>query len=85
MGCHIEMTRRHARDYPLGAKYQPDEPPLEMTVRQLIAFGTRPRRLRTGRASDHYDDFIIFNEPGRREQRRLAARARFFRRIWPMR
>jgi hypothetical protein len=27
-------------------------------------------------------DFIIYNEPGRREQRKLAARARVHR-IWP--
>jgi hypothetical protein len=31
----VEMTRTPRRDYPLGATYQPDEPPLPMTVRQL--------------------------------------------------
>jgi glyoxylase-like metal-dependent hydrolase (beta-lactamase superfamily II) len=37
LGCHIEMTRRPNRDYPLGCLYQPDEPPLQMTVAQLAA------------------------------------------------
>ena len=35
LGCHIEMTSRPGRDYPLGALYQPNEPALEMTVGQL--------------------------------------------------
>ena len=37
MGCHVEMTRTPGRDYPLGSTYQPDEPPLQMTVGQLGA------------------------------------------------
>ena len=28
LGCHIEMTRTPGRDYPLGCRYQPDEPSL---------------------------------------------------------
>ncbi len=35
MGGHIEMTRRPGRDYPMGAVYQPDEPPLQMSPTQL--------------------------------------------------
>src|ERR1019366_925863 len=30
MGCHIEMSRTPGHDYPLGTKYQPREPPLQM-------------------------------------------------------
>ena len=37
LGCHIEMTRTPGRDYPIGATYQPDEPPLQLTVEQLVA------------------------------------------------
>jgi len=83
LGCHIEMTRRPGRDYPLGAQYQPDEPPLEMTVGQLWNIRAAAASV-VGRQGEHrFDDFIIYNEPGRREQRRLAARARV-RRIWPV-
>ncbi|MFE0510327.1 MBL fold metallo-hydrolase [Streptomyces sp. NPDC058964] len=35
VGCHVEMTREPAVDYPVRTTYQPDEPPLEMTVGQL--------------------------------------------------
>lgn len=35
LGCHIEMTRQPGVDYPIRTTYQPDEPPLQMTVDQL--------------------------------------------------
>ncbi|WP_323097492.1 MBL fold metallo-hydrolase [Intrasporangium sp. YIM S08009] len=44
LGCHVEMTRRPGRDYPLGARYQPDEPSPFLTVEQL-------RRVRDGWAA----------------------------------
>jgi hydroxyacylglutathione hydrolase len=82
LGCHIEMTSRPGRDYPLGARYQPDEPALEMTVGQLRNIRAAAASV-AGRQGEHrFDDFIIYNEPGRREQRKLAARARVHR-IWP--
>ncbi len=35
LGCHIEMTTTPGEDYPRGTTYQPDEPPLQLTVGQL--------------------------------------------------
>ncbi|MGW7469126.1 MBL fold metallo-hydrolase [Streptomyces xantholiticus] len=35
LGCHIEMTNEPGVDYPVLTTYQPDEPPLQMTVGQL--------------------------------------------------
>ena len=35
LGCHIEMSRQPGVDYPIFSTYQPDEPPLQMTVEQL--------------------------------------------------
>ncbi|KAB1144711.1 MBL fold metallo-hydrolase [Streptomyces luteolifulvus] len=35
LGCHIEMTNEPRVDYPIRTTYQPDEPPLQMTVSQL--------------------------------------------------
>jgi len=74
LGCHIEMTREPRRDYYLGCRYQPDEPPLQMTVQQL-------RDLRDAAVSvvDHpgvhrYDDFVLYNGMGWRTQLPLAAR-----------
>jgi hydroxyacylglutathione hydrolase len=61
MGCHIEMTRTPGRDYPPGCSYQPDEPPLQMTVAQLTA-----ARSVAGQPGAHvFNDFLIFNGPYR--------------------
>ena len=35
VGCHIEMTTTPGQDYPVGWTYQPDEPPLQLTVDHL--------------------------------------------------
>lgn len=60
LGCHIEMTREAGVDYPVRTTYQPDEPPLEMTVGHLRAIraaldevGSEPER----RA---FDEFILW-------------------------
>jgi hydroxyacylglutathione hydrolase len=59
LGCHIEMTTTPGVDYPIRTVYQPDEPPLEMTVDQLRdirraihEIGDRPGR-------HVYADFVI--------------------------
>jgi hydroxyacylglutathione hydrolase len=63
MGCHIEMTTKPGRDYPVGSKYQPDEPPLQMTVAHLVAVRDAARAA-AGKPGVHTsDDFIIFNGP----------------------
>ncbi|MEV4320946.1 MBL fold metallo-hydrolase [Microbispora rosea] len=60
LGCHIEMTGVPGEDYPIRTTYQPDEPPLQMTVEQL-------RRIRDavaeigGRPGVHvHPDFIVY-------------------------
>jgi hydroxyacylglutathione hydrolase len=35
LGCHIEMTNQPGVDYPVRTTYQPDEPPLQMTLGEL--------------------------------------------------
>jgi hydroxyacylglutathione hydrolase len=75
LGCHIEMTRKPGRDYPLGSRYQPDEPPLQMTVAQLVSVRDAARAA-AGRPGVHVsDDFIIFNGPCRAAVVRQLARA----------
>lgn len=61
MGCHIEMTRTPRRDYPIGTTYQPDEPPLPMTVAQLRAVRDAAHAVETRPGVHVYDDFVIFN------------------------
>ncbi len=74
MGCHIEMTRTPGRDYPLGALYQPDEPPLQMTVAQLVAVRDAARSVAAKPGAHTFDDFIIFNGPSRAAVARQVAR-----------
>jgi len=64
LGCHIEMTSQPGVDYPIRTTYQPDEPPVQMTVVQLRdvrraidEIGDRP-----GRHS--FPDFVIYRGDG---------------------
>jgi hydroxyacylglutathione hydrolase len=63
MGCHIEMTSVPGRDYPIGTKYQPDEPPLQMTVERLAAVRDAARSVAARPGVHAFVDFIIFNGP----------------------
>ena len=63
MGGHIEMTSTSGRDYALGSRYQPDEPPLQMTLDQLMAVDVAFDTVIERRGIHHFDDFIIFNSP----------------------
>jgi glyoxylase-like metal-dependent hydrolase (beta-lactamase superfamily II) len=74
MGCHIEMSRKPGRDYPLGALYQPDEPPLQMTVAQVVAVRDAARSVAAKPGAHVFDDFIIFNGPSRTAVVRQVAR-----------
>jgi glyoxylase-like metal-dependent hydrolase (beta-lactamase superfamily II) len=74
MGCHIEMSRTPGRDYPIGSKYQPDEPPLQMTVDQLRSVATATRAAAAKPGVHVHDDFIIFNGTGRLASVKLLAR-----------
>ena len=84
LGCHIEMTSRPGRDYPLGARYQPDEPAPEMTVAQLRNVRAAAASVAARQGVHRFDDFIIYNEPGLRDHLKLAARA-LGHKIWPQR
>ena len=63
LGCHIEMTRRPDRDYPLGCLYQPDEPPLQMTVAQLGAVRDAAHAVADRPGAHGFGDFFIYNGP----------------------
>ena len=75
LGCHIEMSRRPGLDYPIGTLYQPDEPPLQMTVGQLLAVRDAARSVAARPGAHTFDDFIIFNGPCRAAVVRQLARA----------
>jgi hydroxyacylglutathione hydrolase len=73
LGCHIEMTRQPGRDYPLGATYQPGEQALEMTVAQLGDVRAAAMSVAGKQGVHRFDDFVIYNQPGVRDQLKLIA------------
>ena len=58
---HIEMTRQPGVDYPIGTTWQPNEPPMQMTLDMLdIAVGATNDI--GGPGIYIYDDFLIYNQ-----------------------
>lgn len=59
LGCHIEMSTHPGTDYPVGTTYQPQEPPLQMTVAQLADVRSAVGEV-YGRPGRHvFDEFIL--------------------------
>jgi glyoxylase-like metal-dependent hydrolase (beta-lactamase superfamily II) len=75
LGCHIEMTREPGRDHYFGCRYQPDEPPLQMTVAQLRSLRDAAASVADRPGVHRFDDFILFHGMGVRVQLPLLARA----------
>jgi glyoxylase-like metal-dependent hydrolase (beta-lactamase superfamily II) len=73
-GCHVEMTNQPGRDYPPGARYQPDERPPQMTVERLVAVRDAARQVADHQGVHVFDDFIIYNAPGTKDYLRLMGR-----------
>ncbi|GIF50811.1 glyoxylase-like metal-dependent hydrolase (beta-lactamase superfamily II) [Asanoa ferruginea] len=79
LGCHVEMKRRPGRSYPLGATYQPHERAPQLTAGDLKAIRDATASV-AGRPGLHrFDDFVIVNEPGKRDLRKLLIRAKVHR------
>ena len=58
-GCHIEMTTTPGEDYPIRTMYQPDEPPLEMSVGHLHELRGAVEEVGGQPGRHPYQDFII--------------------------
>ncbi len=79
LGCHVEMTSRPGRDYPIGATHQPDERALQLTPAHLTAIRDAAAAA-AGRPGVHrHDDFVLYSEPRRSDLARLLARGRIHR------
>lgn len=74
LGCHIEMTTTPRRDYFMGCRYQPDEPPLQMTIEQLHAVRNAAHAAASHPGVHRHDDFLIYNGMGLTSKLRLLAR-----------
>ncbi|HEV2633796.1 MAG TPA: MBL fold metallo-hydrolase [Actinocrinis sp.] len=60
LGCHIEMTRQPGVDYPVRTTYQPDEPPLEMTVDHLHRIRAAIDEIGETATRRAFDEFVIW-------------------------
>jgi glyoxylase-like metal-dependent hydrolase (beta-lactamase superfamily II) len=64
MGCHIEMSRTPGHLYPIGTTYQPDEPPLQLTMDQLRAARAATHEVADRPGIHPFYDFVIDNRTG---------------------
>jgi len=76
LGCHVEMKRRPRKDYPIGATYQPDERPLELTAAHLTTVRDAAAAMVGKPGVRRFADFIIYSQPRRRDVIALLARGR---------
>lgn len=60
MGCHIEMTRRAGRDFPIGCTFQPGEAPLPLTTGDLKEVSQVAKDTLNKRGVHRGDRFIIY-------------------------
>ena len=72
LGCHVEMTSQPGVDFPLGARYQPDERAPQLTVAQLIAARDAAVSVAGQRGPHRFADFVIYNQPSLRDQVKLS-------------
>lgn len=74
LGCHVEMTDRPGRDFPIGAPYQPGEVAPQMTVAQLTAVRDAAASVAGAPGVHTFDDFIIYHGMGFATTVRLLGR-----------
>lgn len=58
---HIEMTREAKVDYPIGTTWQPEEPPMQMTLSMLDEAVQATKTIKQP-GIYKYDDFLVYNE-----------------------
>jgi glyoxylase-like metal-dependent hydrolase (beta-lactamase superfamily II) len=58
---HIEMTNQAGIDYPVNTSWQPDEPPMQMTV-DMLKVAVRAADEVNAPGIYKYDDFLLYNE-----------------------
>ncbi|GIG58625.1 hypothetical protein Lfu02_29970 [Longispora fulva] len=78
LGCHVELTTRRGRLYPIGAGYQPRERALAMTLGQVAALRDAAAAITGKRGVFRHPDFVIYQEPQRRHLVGLLVRGRAY-------
>jgi hydroxyacylglutathione hydrolase len=73
LGCHVEMAEEPGRMYPLGALYQPAERAPQMTPADLTVVRDAAQSVAGTPGVHRFDDFVIYNEPGKGDLLKLMA------------
>jgi hydroxyacylglutathione hydrolase len=74
-GCHVEMSNRPGRDYPIGATWQPDERVPQLAPERLFAIREAVWSAAVARRGVHrFEDFIVYHEPRPTDMIRLTLR-----------
>jgi len=60
LGAHVEMSSKPGVDYPMGARFQPSEHPLQLSPRHLEELHRACEKLGDSPARDVHDSFIIW-------------------------
>lgn len=74
-GCHVEMTTTARHDYPIGATYQPHEPPPQLKPAMLAEIRDATLSVADKPGVTVFDDFIIYHGRCRAGFYKLMARA----------
>jgi glyoxylase-like metal-dependent hydrolase (beta-lactamase superfamily II) len=74
IGCHVEMTRRAGRDYPIGARHQPAERPPQLAPERLSAIRDAAVAAAGHPGVHPYEDFVLYAEPTDADAKRLLRR-----------
>jgi hydroxyacylglutathione hydrolase len=61
LGCHIEMTRQPGVDYAIRTTYQPDEPPLQMTIADLRSIRQAIEQVGDTPGIHSFDNFVLYH------------------------
>jgi glyoxylase-like metal-dependent hydrolase (beta-lactamase superfamily II) len=61
LGAHVEMTDTPRKEYPIGARYQPNEHRLEMSMNDLVNVRNAATSLVNRPGPHMFDDFAIYH------------------------
>lgn len=61
LGCHIEMTRSPGLDYVIRTTYQPEEPPLELSLADLRALRRAIEEVGDTPGIHPYEKFVLYH------------------------
>ncbi len=63
VGSHIERASGPGKDNRATSRYQPHEPPLQMTMEQFAELKAAAQEVSGRKGAHTFDDFLIFNGP----------------------